>query len=385
VAKPKIWLEMTHTLARRGGRDGVGHYTEDLARTLAEDHPDQPYTIVGNVFATAQPRYLEPRSKNVTFQLSRWFPGKVWNQLFKRRLMPPINWLIPGRPDVVVFFNFVRYPLSPGIKSLVTIHDLTFVHYPERVEAKNLRYLREFVPRAVAESTGLIAISEFTKQDMVEHLGADPAKISVVPPGVDLERYRVGIDSQPVRDKLKLPDKYLLFVSTLEPRKNVPTLLAAYRALSPELRREYALVLAGKVGWEADALLADIAKGDEHGHIIHANYVDDSDMPGLYAGATAFVLPSHFEGFGMPALEAMACGVPVVTSNVSSIPEVVEGAGELLDPMDVAGFAAAMTRICQDREHAQDLARRGRARAEQYSWHASAQKLQAAIDQALSV
>jgi glycosyltransferase involved in cell wall biosynthesis len=381
----KIWLEMTHTLARRGGRDGIGHYTEDLVRTLAAEHPDQRYTVVGNVFRTATPHYPALDSANVDYRLSRTLPGKVWNQLFKRGLMLPIDYLIGGKPDLVVFFNFVRYPLSRGIKSLVVIHDLTFIHYPERVEAKNLRFLRRFVPRAVKQADRLIAISEFTKQDMVEHLGADPAKISVVPPGVDLERYRPGLDTTAARQALRLPPHYFLCVSTLEPRKNIPTLLAAYRALPAETKRRQALVLAGKVGWQMEEVLADIAKGDPDGQIRHLDYVPDEHIAALYAGATAFVLPSFFEGFGMPALEAMACGTPVITSNVSSIPEVVQGAGELYDPLDVAAFTQGMLNLSENPAYAAERSRQGRARAEQYSWKHSAEKLQAAIDQTLAV
>lgn len=385
--RPKIWLETTHTLSRREGRDGVGHYTEELIKHLVADWPEQPFELVGNVFLSKPPHLPPGLASQVKLRLSRWFPGKVWNQLFRYGLMPPLNWLIPGHPELVVFFNFVRYPLSKGIKSLVAIHDLTFEHYPERVRPRNLSFLQKNVPRALRDATYIIAISEFTKRDIHERYGTPLEKIMVVPPGVDLKRYQPGIEAATVLAKYQVPAHYFVRVSTVEPRKNDITLIQAYRGLPEATRRKYALVIAGKVGWHDDAtvrVLDEIKKGDPVGRIIHLGYVDDEDMPALYAGATAFVLASHFEGFGMPALEAMACGVPVLTSNTSAMPEVVQGAGLMVDPLDVSGFTDGLQQLAQNASLRLELSRKGRARAEAYSWKLSASKLRAAIEDCLS-
>jgi glycosyltransferase involved in cell wall biosynthesis len=382
--QPQVWLESTHTLATRGrGRDGVGHYTEELIAHLAKQDPERTYTVVGNIFATAEPHRLKPRSDNIRFRFSRLFPGKVWNQMFKRGVMPPLNWIIPGRPDLVVFFNFVRYPLTPGVKSIVVIHDLTFEHYPAQVQGRNQRYLSRFVPKALARADHFIAVSEYTKRDIHERYGTPLDRISVVVPGVDLERYQPGIATDAVRAKLGLPAKYFLRVSTVEPRKNDLTLIAAYRALPDAIKREYALVISGKIGWNVADVQEEIRRGDPAGTIIHTNYVADADMPALYAGATAFVLASHYEGFGMPALEAMACGTPVLVSRTSSHPEVVEGAGLMVAPDDVAGFTAGMQRLATDSQLRSELSRQGRERALTFSWDNSGRQLKAVIEQVL--
>jgi len=385
MKRPQVWLETTHTVSGgQTGRTGVGHYTEEcISHLTALDH-DHDYTLVGNVFATAKPhlpKLLEP--DRVKVRLSRMFPGKVWNQMFKRGIMPPLNVTIPGRPDLVVFFNFVRYPLTRGVKSAVVIHDLTFERYPEAVQGRNLAYLHKFVPRAVREATQVIAVSEATKRDLVNQYQLPDEKVSVVWPGVDLYRYRPGLETSGVRGRFGLPEHFFLFLSTIEPRKNILTLIRAYHSLPEATRRNYGLVLSGKVGWKADEIMAEIRKGDPVGTILHTGYVPDEDIPALYAAADAFVLPSLFEGFGMPAAEAMACGVPVITADNSSLPEIVDGAGIMVEAMDTAGWTREMQRLALDPKLRAELAAKGRARAEQFSWDNSARQLKAVIDRLL--
>jgi glycosyltransferase involved in cell wall biosynthesis len=386
VKRRQVWLESTHTLSGgANGRTGVGHFTEEcISHLTALDHTCD-YTIVGNVFATAKPhlpKLLDP--EQVKVRVSRKFPGKVWNQMFKRGVMPPLNVIIPGRPDLVMFFNFVRYPLTQGVKSAVVIHDLTFEHFPEAVEAKNLAYLRKFVPRAVREATQVIAVSVATKRDVMDRYGLPEEKVSVVWPGVDLDRYRPGLETRDVRERLGLPEHFFLFLSTIEPRKNILTLIHAYRELPEATRRTYGLVLSGKVGWKAEAILAEIRKGDPIGTIVHTGYVSDADIPALYAAAGVFVLPSLYEGFGMPVAEAMACGVPVITADNSSLPEIVKGAGIMVPALDWKGLAREMERLAGDAKLRAELGAKGRVRAEQISWDSSARQLKAVIDRLLS-
>jgi glycosyltransferase involved in cell wall biosynthesis len=380
MKKPNIWLESTHTLSSRGrGRTGVGHYTEELISHLTAAHPDTNYTVVGNVFASAEPSYPKLQSQNVKFRLCRLFPGKVWNQLFKRGLMLPLNWLIPGRPDLVVLFNFVRYPVTPGVKTMTTIHDLTFHFFPETVQDRNRRYLKRFVPKAIRQCDQLIAVSEATKQDMVKIYGVDPTKVSVVHPGVDLEAFKPTPLTSEARQRLNLPEKYFLFVSTLEPRKNLPRIMDAYRALPDAIKREYALVLTGGMGWLADDIKASIQQGDPVGRIIKTNYVPQEDLPMLFTGASAFVFPSLYEGFGMPALEAMACGTPVVTSNVSSMPETVGEAAISVDPLDITAITKGMEQLVTDSSLHAKYRELGLKQAQKFTWKSSAAELDVAI------
>jgi glycosyltransferase involved in cell wall biosynthesis len=385
MKQPKIWLESTHTLSSRGrNRTGVGHYTEELISNLAVTYPDRSYTVVGNVFGTSRPVYPQLKTQNVAFRLCRLFPGKVWNQLFKRRLMPPLNWLIPGRPDLVVFFNFVRYPVTSGVRTITTIHDLAFLKYPDSVQDRNRRYLTRFVPQAIAKSTHLIAVSESTKRDIIETYQVSADQVSVVYPGVDLAAYRPTPLTPQARQRLGLPDKYFLFVSTLEPRKNVTGLIKAYRALPDAIKREYALVLTGGVGWLADEIMADIAQGDPVGKIIKTSYIPQEDMPALYSGATAYILPSLYEGFGMMLVEAMACGTPVIAARNSSLPEVVGEAGILFNTHSTEDLTTALHNLATNEPLRQSYIRKGFQQAQLFTWDHSAHQLEQAIETTLS-
>jgi glycosyltransferase involved in cell wall biosynthesis len=383
--RPQVWLEATHTLANRT-RTGVGYYTEELIAGLVAADSDRDYTLVGNVFASAKPQLppLPPAVRQrLRVRLSRFFPGKVWNQLFKKRLLPPLNQLIPGRPNLVVFFNFVRLPVTRGVKTIVTIHDLAYRRFPDTVQDRNRAYLSAFVPRAVAGASHLIAVSEWTKRDLIEYYDAPADKISVVYPGVDLAHYRPGLPTAELRARLNLPEHYFLFVSTLEPRKNVLGLIAAYRALPDDIKRSHALVLTGGVGWLADEIMAAIVAGDPVGRIMRTSYVPEADLPTLYNGATAFVFPSLYEGFGMPVLEAMACGAPVITADNSSLPEVAKGAAIMVRAEDTQAISLAMAELAKNDGLRADLSVKGVARAQQFTWAHSAQQLKAVIDQVL--
>jgi glycosyltransferase involved in cell wall biosynthesis len=381
----RVWLEATHTLSSRGrGRTGVGHYTEELIAHLLAADPKRVYTVVGNVFMAAMPALPRVWTNNVRFRLCRLFPGKVWNQLFKRGLMLPLNWLIPGRPDLVVFFNFVRYPVTPGVKTITAIHDLAYLKFPEAVQGRNRRYLRRFVPKAAERSDHLITVSEAMKREITEEYGVAADRISVVYPGVDLQHFSPTLMTAAVRQKLELPERYFLFVSTLEPRKNVLGLLRAYRGLPKEIRRDYGLVLTGPVGWLADDIMAEVSKGDAVGHVMRTSYVSHEEMPQLFSGATAYVMPSLYEGFGMTPVEAMACGTPVITSDNTAMPESVGDAGILLPAEDTAGFTAAMERVARDDSLRERMRRAGLERARLFSWERSARALKAVIDRVLA-
>jgi glycosyltransferase involved in cell wall biosynthesis len=187
-----------------------------------------------------------------------------------------------------------------------------------------------------------------------------------------------------VRERLGLSDKYFLFVSTLEPRKNVRGLLAAYRALPEAMRREYGLVLTGPVGWLAEDIMADVQAGDPVGRVIKTAYVPHSDMPALFSGATAYVLPSLYEGFGMTPVEAMACGTPVITSDNTAMPEATGDAGMLVPATDTAALTAAMERVVGDARLRAEMRRKGLEQAKKFTWEHSAARLKAVIDEILA-
>lgn len=252
---------------------------------------------------------------------------------------------------------------------ITTVHDLSVVRHPEWHPADRVRWYERSLLPSLPRSAHFITVSEFTRQEMIELLGVAPERITAIPLGVRTEF--APRPAKAVRARLAergWPAEYLLFVGTMEPRKNVPGLLAAYAHLPPELRRRFPLVIAGAGGWGMHPLADEIAAAGLTGQVQILGYVADEDLGWLYAGARALVWPTFYEGFGLPPLECMATGTPVITTNVASLPEVVGDAGLLVDPHDTTALAEAMRRIAEDDEFAADLARRSCLRSEAFTW-----------------
>lgn len=250
------------------------------------------------------------------------------------------------------------------MKLTATIHDLTCWLMPEFHTEANIRADKTFAHRILRRADGLIAVSENTRQDAIRLLGIAPDKIETIHSGVD-QRY---FDAQPslIAHGRKRP--YVLFVGAIEPRKNLDTLLDAWNALSRELRHAFELVIAGPEGWGAEQTLERIQQ-----EVTYLGYVPEADLPSLVAGASVFVYPSLYEGFGFPVAQAMAAGVAVVTSNNSSLREIAGDAALLVDdPKSPAEIASALTRLLESETLRQDLGARGRKRAGQFRWETCA-------------
>lgn len=261
--------------------------------------------------------------------------------------------------DVFHASNMVR--AAPGRTRLTaTVHDLTCWLMPEFHASGNIRADRYFADRILRHADGIIAVSENTKQDAVRILGLDPRKITVIYSGID-ERF---FSAQPlVRER-----PYVLFLGTVEPRKNIDTLLDAWRLLSPG---DYELVVAGPPGWKSEATLARLANTDG---VQYLGYVPESALAPLTAGASVFAYVSLYEGFGFPVAQAMAAGVPVVTSNASSLPEIAGEGSVLVDPRSPSEIAAALDRLLASAELRARVGAAGRARAQRYRWEACARR-----------
>jgi glycosyltransferase involved in cell wall biosynthesis len=265
------------------------------------------------------------------------------------------------RPDV---FHGPHYTLPSGLRcpAVVTFHDPTFFSHPHLHERSKVAYFTRTARSGIARAARVIAISEYTRRGAVELAGADPDRVDVVLHGVDTERYS---PAEQQRDH----DPYVLFVGTLEPRKDVPSLIAAWDALDVP----HELVLAGQRGWGTDAIDRAIA-GARKKNLRVTGYVSEDEKVALYRGADAFVYPSIAEGFGLPVLEAMACGTPVVTTMGSAPEEVASGSALLVPPQDVTALRDALQRVLSDATLAADLRRRGVERAQGHTWTDTARK-----------
>ncbi len=273
-----------------------------------------------------------------------------------------IDWMASGF-DVLHLSNQVRVAPSK-VRMTATVHDLTCWLLPELHTAGNVRADRSFAEHVWKKASGLIAVSENTKQDAIRMLGIAPEKIQVIYSGVSQQYF----DAKPSVSKRP----YVLFIGTIEPRKNVDTLLDAWHLLRADVRSEFDLVIAGATGWSSERTVARLNSGIEG--IRYLGYVAEAELPSLTAGATAFVYPSLYEGFGFPVAQAMACGVPVVTSNNSCLPEVAGDGAIFVDARSAVETAAALERVLASPELRVRLAEAGRKRAQRYRWEECARQ-----------
>lgn len=357
---------------RQGG--GIGRYARGLTGALFELDAARAHAFT---LVVARDAPLDRLPALPTHARVRRLPlPERWLTILWHRLDLPL-WLDAwaGPWDVFHAPDFTLPPLrrAPGI---VTVHDLSFLAYPAGAVPALRRWLAAAVPRSVARAAHVLADSESTRRDLETRLGVDPARITVVGAGVE-PRFRPIADAAAlarVRDRYRLPGRFVLGVGTLEPRKNFDGLIRAFEIVAqgdPDLH----LVVAGGRGWLFEPVLAAATASPAGDRIHWAGFVDDADLPALYAAARVFAFPSHYEGFGIPVLEAMACGTPVVAADNSSLPEVVGDAGLMVPAPDAAALADAIRRLDGDADLRRACRARGLARAARFTWAAAAERL----------
>ncbi len=266
-------------------------------------------------------------------------------------------------------------PAAISIPWVVTVYDLSFRLYPQSFKTANRIYLNWAVSNAVRRANQIIAISESTRRDLVRLFGAPSDKITVIHCGLDPAMAPPApAQVETFRAQRGLPDRFILHVGTLEPRKNIPRLIHAFAAAKRAAHLPHRLVLVGARGWKYAAVDAAIAEENLAGDVIFAGYVPQDELPCWYRAADLFVYPSLYEGFGLPPLDAMAAGAPVITSNASSLPEVVGSAALVVPPEDTAGLAEAIVRVTTDRALREQMLSHGLEQAAKFSWTRAARE-----------
>lgn len=357
-------------------RSGVGTYTHRLLWELTKRSscPDgreaKEYALFCNSGTGSFPEDIPPASDRIEHCFSK-YPNRLLNASFALLDRPQTEDLVGGADAVYMpnlNFAATKKPFA------VTVHDLSFIRYPHLFTAKQRIWHSLVRPmRLVRRASAVIAVSVHTKRDIVESFGIPEERIHIVHPGV-AENFRPVPERETVevRKKYGLDRPYLLYLGALEPRKNIPTIISAFERLPDGID----LVLAGGSGWMNRPVLKRMADSPAAPRIKRIGYVNENDKPALYSAATAFVYPSFYEGFGMPPLEAMACGTPVITSFSSSLGEVVGDAGLLVDPHSMRELAEAMQEIVSDGLLRERLGERGVERAKHFTWERSAAQLE---------
>jgi glycosyltransferase involved in cell wall biosynthesis len=358
-------------------RTGTEHYTYELLAALAQIDRRTRYTL----YCNQQPAALPALGPNFTLRRIP-FP-RLWTHA---RLSAELALRPPNVLFVPAHVLPLGAPLRRGMRSIVTIHDLGYLHFPEAHTPAQRLYLRLSTRWSARAATGLIALSQATRDDLVRFAGAPPTKITIVHHGLSPRFRPVGDQAAIVAAQAKygIRPPYFLYVGTIQPRKNLVRLIEAFASASRDWglqvgdttrnrqspTADLQLVIAGKTGWLAGEIERQATRlfGPNSQAVRFTGYVDDDDLPALLSGALAFVFPSLYEGFGMPVLEAMACGVPVLTAATSSLPEVAGDAALLVDPEDTAAIAAGIARLAADQLLRDDLRTRGLARAALFTW-----------------
>jgi glycosyltransferase involved in cell wall biosynthesis len=350
-------------------RTGVGEYVHELAAALDRRRSaDDSLTLFSSSWKDRVASRPIPRARVVDARV----PVRVLNLAWHRLRFPPVEW-IAGSVDIV---HSPSPLLIPAIRAarVVTVHDLDFLDHPERTRAEIRRDYADLAASHASRADAIIVVSAFTAGEVVNRLGVPRERITVCSPGAP---------AWPARPA-PCPTGPILFMGTLEPRKNVGALLGAYARLLFTLSSVPPLLLAGAATPAAAPWLDAIKRPPLVGHVEHLGYVAPAKRYDLYARASMLVLPSHLEGFGLPVLEAMTIGLPVVISRRGALPEVAGDAAIAVEPDDQAALAGAMTHYLKDASAAAAAAERGRARAQQYSWDASAAALYGAYQAALA-
>ncbi len=352
---------------------GIGRFVRGLVRAVAAIDDRNQYVLVHaapNNGCTVE----APDSPNVSMRELR-FRERVMTALWHRLHVPiPVD-LVTGPIDIFHAPDYVLPPLRRGV-SIITVHDLAFLIHPECADQKLRLFLEKAVPRSAARADYIITDSENTRNDVICLLDADPERVFVVPGGVDPSFAPADEEEiHRMRCHYKLTKPYLLAVGVIEPRKNFPRLIDAFSRFRLRTGLNYELVIAGGNGWLSDETYREAERSPFSDSVRFTGYVPDQQLAALYSGAEVFAYPSLYEGFGLPVLEAMACGTTVVCANTSSLPECAGGAALLFPPDDPDAIAAALEQACGDARLRSDLIRRGTERAAEFQWKRAAERL----------
>lgn len=347
------------------GFDINGVYNRESLQNIIRTACDiKPASSDGHYQKSSILRLVKNMAKKVPFAVT------VYGALNRYRMTSFI-----GNSDYVYWEpNYYCFPYSG--KSIVTIHDISHIRFPEYHPQERVNILNKVVEKSIKRATYVCVVSDFTRSEIINHLNVPKDKITIVYPGVS-EQFKQY--PEPEIDKIKkkylLNKPYVLYVGMLEPRKNIANLIAAFKALPKEIKENYDLVLVGHKGWRTEKIDQMIEIGKNEGWLKQMGYVDQNHLPIIVSASILMAYPSYYEGFGMPIVEAMASGTPVLTSKVASMPEVSAGAAYLIDPYSVQNMTDGLLKLITDRELRETLILKGLDRAKDFTWEAAANKI----------
>lgn len=359
----KIGIDITRAIIENAG---IGRFTGEIVKNMIKIGSDDQFVLMTTHFRDDQEKnkrlrdLVAPNVKIKRLKLPGSFKELAWGWPWA------LTENIYNQADILLAPSFFEVNLAYKTPQVVIIHDMATFLFPEQRGKEVSNRHNQRVKKVCAKARKIIAISQSTKNDIMRFLKIKPEKIEIVSPGLTKFLPKGQLPSN-----LK-PKTYILFVGTLEPRKNLKNLLLAYGLLPTLLREQYPLVIVGAKGWNTARELKDIK---ETKGVNWLGYVSDADLGELYRQATVFAYPSLYEGFGLPIIEAQQFGVPVLTSDISSLPEAVGDGGVQIDPTNIKAIARGLQRLLEDKELRQDLSQKALANAQKFSWEKSAREI----------
>lgn len=341
---------------------GVSVYTQKMLEHFAKKSTDD---VSFKVFLREAPSATMPKEKiNFTYEVVKG--AHMWSQVF-------LPWRLYKKRDIDVFFSPAHYsPRFCPVPLIVTIHDLSYYYYPEEFLRKDLYKLNNWTAASISKAAEIVAVSRTTKKDIQKYFDIDEDHLYVIYNG--FEKHSIPKDGTKILKEYGLTkNKYLMYVGTLQPRKNIPTLVEAF-ATFYKTNPDYRLVIVGKHGWLFDNLFESVKKHDVENSVVFTGFIPDKDVAQLYSNAFCFVLPSLYEGFGIPILEAMSYGCPVISSHASSLPEIGGDACLYFDPKDSNDLLEKIVQLHENKSTYTSLIAAGKKRVKEFSWEQSARE-----------
>lgn len=358
-----------------GNKTGIGFYQTEILNELSRLDNENEYLL--NFFSLRNTEAKKERAAKLFnkagIQVCNWCSYSIAKK-FWYFIPVPYKMFFRNNVDISLFFNYFVPPFPSG-KVVTVIYDTVVNDTPETMGAKTRFALQHTLKQSIKRADKIITISDFSKERIMFHYGVCEDKIAVVPCGYRSDVFHNNYSVKEIetgKKKYNINSDYFLYLGTLEPRKNIERLVKAYSLLKQGKNKIPKLVLAGGKGWLYDNIFKLVNELDLIDYVIFTGYVDDKDVPLLMNGAAAFCFPSLYEGFGMPPLEAMACGTPVITSNTSSLPEVVGDAAILVNPLSVDDISNAIKLVTKDDKLRQQLSEKGLVQCQKFSWEKSA-------------
>lgn len=360
-------------------KSGIGFYEAELIKAMGRLDNENEYVLDFFSLKNSDDKIKTAEKyagKNIKLNPCKWFSATVY-QLLWAVIPIPYRLFFREKSDVSHFYNYYVPPFARGKKAAV-IYDAVIKDFPETVRFKTKLMLRLTLKSSIRRADRIITISQFSKQQIIKHFGVPAERIDIVPCGVNFDVFRPDYDNKLISDaksKYGINGDYILYLGTLEPRKNIERIIEAYSVMLSRTEAPPLLVLAGGKGWLYESIFEKVKTLGLEDRVVFTGYVPDGDVPLLMKGAMIFCFPSIYEGFGMPPLEAMACGTPVLTSNSTALPEVVGDAAIQADPYSVEEIAEGMIKLTESSELRRRLSEKGLEQCRRFTWEKSAAEM----------